>query len=279
MKTDNREDPRLDSEGIVGRVRERYARIASKDDQSRGCCSPETGRSDGTVTLGYDRGEVEQLPPGTDLGLGCGAPIGFLELRPGETVLDLGSGAGIDALLAARRVGAGGRVIGIDMTPEMLEKARRNAAAAGFDHVEFRAGRLESLPVDGDSIDAVTSNCVINLVPDKAAVFVEIARVLRPGGRLVISDIVLDGDLPEEITSDIIAHSGCLAGAMPRERYFGLLRAAGLSDPEILAEVDFLPRLAGLLDELAEKLRSGGGIRTADLEGVVRSVTYRAAKP
>jgi SAM-dependent methyltransferase len=266
-------------ERIVGQVRERYGRIASKGTESSGCCQSERDRSDAAAALGYDRTDVKQLPEGADLSLGCGAPITSLDLRPGETVLDLGSGAGIDAFLAARQVGPSGRVIGVDMTPEMLDRARANAAASGLDQVEFRAGRLESMPVSDDSIDAVTSNCVINLVPDKAAVFAEIARVLRPGGRLVISDIVLDGELPEEIAADVLAYVGCVAGAMRRDRYFGLLEAAGLSSVEILTDVDFLPRLTGVSGELSEKLRGTKGFQLADLEGVVRSITFRARKP
>ncbi len=163
-----------------------------------------------------------------------------LELQTGETVVDLGSGAGIDALIAARKVGSGGKVIGIDMTPEMLDAARTNAARSGAEQVEFREGRLEDLPVDDASVDAVTSNCVINLVPDKSAVFAEIARVLRPGGRLVVSDIVLDGELPDVIRENVLAYVGCVAGAERRERYFEMLAEAGLGEVEILKDVDFL---------------------------------------
>ncbi len=154
--------------------------------------------------LGYGERELAAVPAEADLGLGCGAPIDHLELQPGETVLDLGSGPGLDALLAARQVGPTGRVIGVDMTPQMLERARATAARAGAAHVEFREGRLEALPVEDASVDAVTSNCVINLVPDKAAVFREIARVLRPGGRVVVADIVLERPLPEAVAKDVL---------------------------------------------------------------------------
>jgi len=177
-----------DAESVVEKVRERYAAFAVA---GTSCCGPAPSSCCGSSqtvaqSLGYTAIDLELLPEGANLGLGCGAPLQHLELAAGETVIDLGSGAGIDALIAARAVGPKGRVIGIDMTPEMLEAARANAARAGVEHVEFREGRLEHLPVDDATVDAVTSNCVINLVPDKAAVFAEIARVLRPGGRLVV---------------------------------------------------------------------------------------------
>jgi SAM-dependent methyltransferase len=192
-------------------------------------------------------------------------------------VLDLGSGAGIDAILAARSVGDQGHVIGVDMTPEMLSKARDNAAAAGLDTVEFREGRLEALPVDDGTVDALTSNCVINLVPDKSVVFREIHRVLKPGGRIVISDIVLDGDLPDVLTQDVLAYVGCVAGAMRRVDYFRMLGDAGLADVEILKDVDFLAstKIPGDIVELMETT----GFTPEDVAGIVRSVTYRAFKP
>lgn len=278
MKNPKNEPGRPESERIVAAVRENYGKIAARTGPATGCCGPDRGRKEAVAGLGYDRTDLDGIPDGANLDLGCGAPIAFLDLRPGETVLDLGSGAGLDALLAARRVGPKGRVIGVDMTPEMLDRARANAAAAGLDQVEFRFGRLEAVPVDSESVDAVTSNCVINLVPDKAAVFAEIARVLRPGGRLVISDIILDDPLPEALVGDLRAYAGCLAGAMPREPYFLTVREAGLSGVKILADVDFLPRLRNLPGELLDKLRSAAGFRPADLEGVIRSITFRAGK-
>ncbi len=229
---------------IVDKVRERYGRIATG--QESGCCGPAAGPACGdpaaavAVRIGYQDRDLDAVPEGANLSLGCGAPIDFLALMPGETVLDLGSGAGIDAFLAARRVGDSGRVIGVDMTPEMIQKARANAAEGGFTRVEFRPGRLESLPVDDASVDAVTSNCVINLVPDKSVVFREVARVLRPGGRIVISDIVLDGPLPEAVATDLLAYVGCVAGAMERRAYFDLVHAAGLTNLRIHKDVDYL---------------------------------------
>ena len=271
----------LEAEGIVQIVRERYARIARGEEQ--GCCGPQTACGASAETevargIGYSEQDLAQAPEGANLGLGCGAPLQFLALRPGEAVLDLGSGAGLDAFLAARQVGPSGHVIGVDMTPSMLERARASAAKLGLAHVEFREGRLEALPVEAASIDAVTSNCVINLVPDKARVFAEIARVLKPGGRLVVSDIVLEGRLPEAIEKDIYAYVGCVAGAMQRPAYLSLLAAAGLGGVEVLKDVDYLGSVADAAPEEADALLARTGVRREELLGKVRSITYRARK-
>lgn len=270
-----------DPSGIVDTVKERYGAIA--EDTSTSCCDPQTSccgpsQSEIATDLGYSPIDLGLLPDGANLGLGCGAPVASLEPGPGETVLDLGSGAGIDAILAARAVGPEGHVIGVDMTPQMLAKARENAAAAGLQQVEFREGRLETLPVDDASVDAVTSNCVINLVPDKGAVFREVFRVLRPGGRLVISDVVLDGVLPEAVTSDALAYVGCIAGALQRNQYFSLLEDAGLGEVEILKDVDFVELVGGSLPADLQELAAKSGVTAEDVRGVVRSVTYRAVK-
>ena len=267
---------------IVDKVRERYGRIATGKES--GCCGPAAGPACGdpaaavAVRIGYQDRDLDAVPEGANLSLGCGAPIDFLNLRPGETVVDLGSGAGIDAFLAARKVGPTGRVIGVDMTPAMLERARANAAEAGFTQVEFREGRLEALPVDDASVDAVTSNCVINLVPDKSAVFREIARVLRPGGRLVISDIVLDGPLPGAIATDLLAYVGCISGAAQRRDYFSIVESTGLTGIHLYKDVDYLAASGYTLTaELQERL-DRDGIRAGDLEGKVRSVTFGAVR-
>jgi SAM-dependent methyltransferase len=265
---------------LVATVRDRYGAIAEKNSS---CCAPKTTccgsePAPTSAALGYDPSELELLPEGADLGLGCGAPLAHLELQPGEVVVDLGSGAGIDALIAAHKVGPTGHVIGIDMTPEMLEKARANTVMADVDHVEFREGRLEKLPVDDASVDAVTSNCVINLVPDKSKVFAEIARVLKPGGRLVISDVMLDGELPEVIVKDVTAYVGCVAGAIRREDYLAMLDGAGLGGIEVLKDVDFLATVAGSIPKEITVAMDELGLTVDDLEGVVRSVTYRARK-
>ena len=267
------------AEEIVATVRDKYGKIAG----GGSCCAPATSCCGSAPTglsvgLGYKAVDLELLPEGADLGLGCGAPLEHLGLQPGETVVDLGSGAGIDALIAARAVGPEGHVIGIDMTPEMLAKATANAASAGVDHVEFRAGRLEALPVDDGTVDAITSNCVINLVPDKSKVFAEIHRVLKPGGRLVVSDVMLDGELPEIITSDVMAYVGCVSGAVQRKDYLAMLTAAGLGDIEIVKDVDFIASVADSLPKEISGAMKELGLNSGDLKGVVRSVTYRARK-
>ncbi len=227
--------------------------------------------------IGYADEEIAGAAD-ANLGLGCGAPLGFLALQPGETVLDLGSGPGLDAFLAARLVTGTGRVIGVDMTPAMLERARVSAVRHGLSQVEFREGRLEQLPVVDASVDAVTSNCVINLVPDKAAVFAEIARVLKPGGRLVVSDIVLDGALPEAVAADVYAYVGCISGAALRDVYFAQLRAAGLAGVEILKDVDYLAVVRETAPAETDDLLGRNGVAWTDVEGRVRSITYRARK-
>jgi ubiquinone/menaquinone biosynthesis C-methylase UbiE len=272
-------DP-TDAESVVNKVRERYATFAVAGSS---CCGPAPTSCCGSTqtvaqSLGYASIDLDLLPEGANLGLGCGAPLQHLELAAGETVVDLGSGAGIDALIAARAVGPQGRVIGVDMTPEMLAAARANAQKAGFDHVEFREGRLERLPVDDATVDAVTSNCVINLVPDKRAVFAEIARILRPGGRLVVSDIVLERELPAIVRDNVIAYVGCIAGAELRQDYFEMLAEAGLGDVEILKDVDFLAMTEKASPAEIISLLEAAKIDRADVAGIVRSVTYRATK-
>jgi SAM-dependent methyltransferase len=228
--------------------------------------------------VGYQAGELAQVPKEADLGLGCGAPIGHLALAPGETVVDLGSGPGLDAFLAAKQVGATGRVIGVDMTQEMLARARASAAKAGITNVDFREGRLERLPVESGTVDAITSNCVINLVPDKAAVFAEIARVLKPGGRVVVSDIVLERPLPEAVAKDVFAWCGCVAGASDKRDYLAMVEAAGLTGVQILKDEDYLAALAKVAPEEADAMLAGWGVTRADLDGAVHSITWRAVK-
>ena len=263
------------NENLVEKVRQRYESIA--EGKISGCCGVTEDAA--AKALGYAPGDVAGLPEAANLGLGCGAPVGRLDLKPGETVLDLGSGPGLDALLAARHVGPAGRVVGVDMTPAMIDRARAAAAEAGTTNVEFRAGRLEALPLPDASVDAVTSNCVINLVPDKAAVFGEVARVLRPGGRLVVSDIVLDGPLPDVLAQDLLAWVGCVAGALPRADYFALVRSAGLDEVRILRDDDYIAQIGcALPPELLSRM-SEVGVSVEDLAGKVRSITYRAIRP
>ena len=217
------------SAGTRELVRAHYGEVARTNGAcgcGPGCCG---GGTVASTDLGYDAADLAELPKGADMGLGCGTPLAFAGLTPGEVVLDLGSGGGIDAFLAGKQVGSKGRVIGVDMTPEMLAKARDNAQRVHASNVEFRLGEIESLPVSDRSIDVVVSNCVINLSPDKRAVFREAFRVLRPGGRLAISDIVASAPLPKHIADDPAALSGCIAGAPAVTELREELEAAGFA--------------------------------------------------
>ena len=196
------------------------------------CCNP-GAQAD---TLGYTQADLAGLPEGANLGLGCGNPVALASLQPGETVLDLGAGAGFDAFLSARRVGPTGRVIGVDMTPEMVAKARANARKSAVANVEFRLGEIEALPVADASVDVIISNCVINLCPDKAPVYREAFRVLRPGGRLAVSDVVAREELPDDVQHDFAMLTGCLAGATLQSKLVELLEKAGFADIAIRAK-------------------------------------------
>ena len=224
-------------------VREGYAKIA---EQSGSCCAPVNSccgstdlAQDISKSIGYTEEELKAVPEGANLGLGCGNPVALASLREGETVLDLGSGAGFDCFLAASKVGRNGRVIGVDMTPEMIEKARENASKGNYTNVEFRLGEIENLPVADNSVDIVISNCVFNLAPDKRRVFGEAFRVLKPGGRLMISDMVLLRELPDFIKNSIEAYIGCLSGAIMRDEYIGAIEAAGFQKVSIIDETPF----------------------------------------
>jgi SAM-dependent methyltransferase len=226
-------------------VRDSYAKIAKA---SGGCGCGSCG-CDSNLTvqkqsgqMGYSQDEMNQAPVGSNLGLGCGNPIAIASLKEGEIVLDLGSGAGFDAFLAAPKVGKTGKVIGVDMTDEMLEKAQENAKKGKYTNVEFRKGDIEDLPIEDNSIDAVISNCVINLAPDKEKVFSEAHRVLKSGGRLMASDVVLIKPLPEELKNDKELLVGCVSGAILKQDYLKLLAKAGFSDIKIQKEMPaFLP--------------------------------------
>lgn len=233
----------MEKKNIKKVVREGYAKIAKQDDfccaPTRSCCgSPDSAKNIGK-NLGYSEEELKSVPEGSNLGLGCGNPVALASFKERETVLDLGAGAGFDCFLAASRVGDNGKVIGVDMTPEMVEKARENAEKGGYSNVEFRLGEIENLPVADNSIDAVISNCVINLAPDKRRVFIEAFRVLKPGGRLMISDIVLLNELPEEIKGSIEAYVGCVSGAVLKDEYLKAIKEAGFQDVNIVDELSF----------------------------------------
>jgi SAM-dependent methyltransferase len=186
--------------------------------------------------IGYAEEDLRAVPPESNLGLGCGNPIALAKLKEGETVLDLGSGAGFDSFLASKKVGAAGKVIGVDMTPEMVERARDNASSGAYANVEFRLGELESLPVEDASVDAILSNCVINLVPNKRKAFEEAFRVLKPGGRLIVSDIVLVKDLPGHLMQSAESYIACLSGAVRREEYLDHVRSSGFENVEVIGD-------------------------------------------
>ncbi|MCR6655187.1 MAG: arsenite methyltransferase [Opitutus sp.] len=238
-----------DPEVVREAVRQRYGNIATgattlvEAQETTACCgsakpasSSCCGADAQSRTLGYSADDLAAVPEGANLGLGCGNPVAIASLRPGQSVLDLGAGAGFDAFLAARQVGPGGRVIGVDMTPEMVTKARANARKGGYTQVEFRLGEIEALPVADGIVDVVISNCVINLCPDKRPVYREAFRVLRPGGRIAVSDVVARVELPEEVKRDLALHSGCLAGATVWAELETILREAGFVDVAIRAK-------------------------------------------
>jgi arsenite methyltransferase len=247
-------------------VREEYGKIARSDGAggcSPGCCGPGATAS---LALGYSADDLEAVPEGSNMGLGCGNPHAIAGLREGQTVLDLGSGGGFDCFLAARRVGPSGRVIGVDMTPDMVSKARANAETVGSANVEFRLGEIEHLPVADSTVDVILSNCVINLSPNKEAVFREAFRVLAPGGRLAISDVVAIRELPPALASDVTALTGCVAGAATVESLEGLLHEAGFTD----VRIDVNEASRGFIRDWLP----GSGI-----EAYVASATIEATRP
>jgi SAM-dependent methyltransferase len=220
------------TQDIKSVIRARYGAIA--ESAAQGCCGSSTCCGDAELDMiGDAYADLEGYVADADLGLGCGVPTRHAGIRDGDVVLDLGSGAGIDAFVARRSVGETGRVIGVDMTDAMIERARANAARLGYGNVEFRLGEIESLPVENAAVDVVISNCVLNLVPDKAKAFVETFRVLRPGGHFCVSDIVATGTLPEGIRRAAALYVGCVAGAMPEADYLGVIGAAGFEDVRI----------------------------------------------
>jgi SAM-dependent methyltransferase len=232
----------MEEKDIKNVVREKYGNIAAA---SGSCCSTASCCGDGNSLaqmgqrIGYSEAELTAVPEGANLGLGCGSPIALASLKEGETVLDLGSGAGFDCFLAAGRVGPTGKVIGVDMTPEMIERATENARKDNIENVEFRQGDIEHLPVEDGCVDVIISNCVINLAPDKGRVFREAFRVLKPGGRLMVSDIVLTKPLPEFVKNSVAAYIGCVAGAALREDYLEAMRQAGFENVTVQGETPF----------------------------------------
>jgi SAM-dependent methyltransferase len=266
-------------------VKEGYAKIAV---QGGSCCGPASsccGSADLTQgisrKIGYSEEEIKGVPEGSNLGLGCGNPVALASLREGETVLDLGSGAGFDCFLAANKVGEKGKVIGVDMTPEMVEKANENAKNNNYGNVEFRLGDIEKPPVGDGSIDVVMSNCVINLSPDKGRTFQEAFRVLKPGGRLTILDIVLLQDLPDFIKKSIEAYIGCVSGAIMKDEYLQKIKSAGFQNVRVIDETLFPveimaddPTAKGIIDNLGIGLDEVRGVASS-----VVSIKVSAVKP
>lgn len=248
-------------------VREGYAKAIQKN---TGCCS--SGSCCGSLSqpeviskkVGYSDADMNAVPEGANLGFGCGNPLAFALIKEGDRVLDLGSGAGFDAFLAAQKVGKTGRVIGVDMTPEMIAKAKENAQKGGYANVEFRLGEIEALPVEDNSIDLIISNCVINLSPEKEKVFKEAYRVLKPGGTLMVSDLVLTRDLPADLKGSIEAYVGCIAGAIKKNEYLKFISLAGFQDVKVIGESDYP------IDAMFEDLKCA--------EGVVASIKVAAMK-
>jgi SAM-dependent methyltransferase len=275
----------MKGQDIKAVVREGYARVAA---QGGSCCGPSGSCCDAGLSvqgiselMGYSKEEMAAVPEGANLGLGCGNPVALAAIRDGETVLDLGSGAGFDCFLAARAVGPRGRVIGVDMTPEMVAKARENARKGGFDNVEFRLGEIEYLPVADGSVDWILSNCVINLAPDKRQVFSEAFRVLKPGGRLMISDIVLLEPLPQAVRESVQAYLGCVAGASMKEEYLAEIQAAGFDPPEVLGETPFVAQEM-LHDPMVKGIVEGLDLRQEEARRLGRTVVslkVSAVKP
>ena len=265
-------------------VKESYGKIA----RTGGSCCPTKGSCCGTLppeeiskNIGYSEEEMNAVPQGANLGLGCGNPIALASIKEGETVLDLGSGAGFDSFLAANRVGPTGKVIGVDMTPEMINRARENADKGSYSNVQFVPGELEDLPVDDNSMDAVISNCVINLVPDKKKVFKEVFRVLKPGGRLMVSDLVLRQKLPLSIENSIEGYVGCISGAVMKDVYLDAIGSAGFGDVEVNEEspfsLDFF--VSDSTDQAIDQSPKMSAEEVNGFADSVSSIKVRAIKP
>ena len=277
----------MKEENIKKAVRESYAKVASG---SSCCCTPDTGSSccgqvdlakEISSNIGYSKEDLNTVPEGSNLGLGCGNPIAMASLAKGEVVLDLGSGAGFDCFLAAGKVGPEGRIIGVDMTPEMLEKARENAQKGNFSNVEFRLGEIENLPVADGVIDIIISNCVINLAPDKDRVFSEAFRALKPGGRIMVSDIVLTKELPDFIKNNMAAYVGCISGAIIKDNYLNAIKKAGFMDVKIIDEVNF-PLKYIISDDTAAVVKNELSLsedQAKNLEDSILSIKVYASKP
>lgn len=256
-------------------VRERYAKIADRESSccvsEDSCCGSLNSAQEISKKLGYSKDELREVPGGANLGLGCGNPVAQASLKEGETVLDLGSGAGFDCFIAAKKVGRHGKVIGIDMTPEMVQKARENAEKGNYRNVEFRLGEIENLPAADHSVDVIISNCVINLVPNKLRVFQEAFRVLKPGGRIFVSDIVLQKELPGPIKNSADAYAACIAGAIMKDEYLACVESAGFSKIRVLSETVFPMELI-ISDPVSQYIKEELSLSPERLEDLANSI-------
>ena len=265
-------------------VREGYAKVAVQKSSCCGpvdsCCGTADASNDISKKIGYSDEELGAVPEGANLGLGCGNPTALASLKKGEVVLDLGSGPGLDCFLAADKVGNEGKVIGVDMTPEMLEKARANAAKGNYSNVDFRLGEIENLPVADNSVDVIISNCVINLSPDKESVFKETFRVLKPGGRIMVSDVVLSNELPDFVKNSDEAYVGCISGATLKDEYLKTIENAGFKEVEIVDEIS-IPVDDWVSDPVAASVADNLDISTETARealGAAASVKVKAFK-
>jgi SAM-dependent methyltransferase len=274
----------MKKENIKKFVKDRYGAFAQSSDS---CCSTEPSccgsESPERISrqIGYSDEELNAIPEGANMGLGCGNPVAIASLKEGETVLDLGSGAGMDCFLAANKVGKSGKVIGVDMTPEMINKARINAKAQNYDNVEFRQGEIENLPIDDGLIDVIISNCVINLSPDKLSTFQEAFRVLKPGGRLMVADIVLTKELPEHVRASVEAYVGCIGGAVLKDDYLKAIKDSGFEDVQIqgASSISFEslvndPGVKSILESINLSAEEAG-----EISRTIESIRVAAIKP
>jgi SAM-dependent methyltransferase len=278
------EELHMKEEEIKKIVRENYARVAGGNSccpgQDLSCCGKTNIQKEISSNIGYSDEDMGKVPEGSNLGLGCGNPIAFASLKRGEVALDLGSGAGFDCFLAADKVGPGGKVIGIDMTPEMIERAKENAMKGEYKNVEFRLGEIENLPIADGIVDIIISNCVINLAPNKNKVFKEAFRVLKPGGRIMVSDIVLNKELPDFIKNDLTAYVSCISGAIIKNDYLKIIEQAGFIDIKVLDEtslpIDYIIS-DGTRDIIKDDLNLPGSVNKI-LEKLVLSIKVSALK-
>lgn len=264
-------------------VRKRYGEIAKRNSSccAPSCCGGSNQSEKVSINIGYSEEELQSVPEGANMGLGCGNPLALASLKEGETVLDLGSGGGFDCFLAANKVGKTGKVIGVDMTQDMLDKARENAKNGGYDNVEFRLGEIENIPVADNAVDIIISNCVINLSPKKERVFQEAFRTLKPGGRLAVSDIVILEELPDFIKNSVDMYISCVAGAILKDEYLGLIEKAGFREIKIVEETTF-PFELMISDPIAKMILATLDLppeKLKEIEKTIVSAKIQAFKP